>query len=56
VKTQFLEKHYYEYQYGFREKQSVVHTLLDVTSLSFDAIQNKQHTIKSTIFGPPQSI
>jgi len=31
-------------QYGFREKHSVLHALLDVTSLDFDAIENNKHT------------
>jgi len=34
----------YNYQYSFRANHSVTHALLDVTSLIFDAIQNKQHT------------
>ena len=34
----------YEYQYGFRENHSVVHALLDVTTTSYDAIQNKNFT------------
>ena len=49
IKTRFVnffERHeiLYKYQYGFRQKHSVIHTLLDVTSLSYDAIQNKQST------------
>ena len=42
----FLDKHnvLYNYQYGFRNKHSVVHSLLDVTSLSYDSIQNKNYT------------
>ena len=42
----FLTKHtiLYDLQYGFREKHSVLHALLDVTSFSYDAIQNKQTT------------
>ena len=34
----------YEYQYGFKENHSVVHALLDVTTTSYDAIQNKNFT------------
>ena len=34
----------YNYQYGFREKHSVLHALLDVTSLGYDAMQNKKHS------------
>ena len=34
----------YEYQYGFRKNHSVVHALLDVTTTSYDAIQNKNFT------------
>ena len=34
----------YEYQYGFRENHSVVHALLDITTTSYDAIQNKNFT------------
>ena len=34
----------YNYQCGFREKHTVVHALLDVTSLGYDAIQNKKHS------------
>ena len=42
----FLTKHkiLYDLQYGFREKHSVFHVLLDVTFFSYDAIQNKQTT------------
>ena len=42
----FLTKHkiLHDLQYGFREKHSVLHALLDVTSFSYDAIQNKQTT------------
>ena len=35
---------WYEYQYGFREKHSISHALLDVSSLCYDSIQNKLHT------------
>ena len=39
----FFVKHniLYRYQYGFREKHSILHALLDVTSLGYDAIQKK---------------
>ena len=40
----FLEKQkiFYDYQYGFREKRSVLHALLDVITPGYDAIeQNK---------------
>ena len=42
----FFDKHsiLYNYQYGFREKHSVLHALLDVTSLGYDAIQSKKHS------------
>lgn len=42
----FLNKHklLHDNQYGFREKHSVLHALLDVTSLGFDAIQNNENT------------
>ena len=42
----FLTKHKIlcDLQYGFREKHSVLHALIDVTSFSYDAIQNKQTT------------
>ena len=42
----FFHKHniLYNYQYGFREKHSVLHALLDVTSLGYNAIQNKKHS------------
>ena len=44
--VKFFDKHniWYEYQYGFREKHSVSHALLDVSSLCYDSIQNKLHT------------
>ena len=47
IKTRLLkyfEKHkiFYDYQYGFRNKHSIVHALLDVPSLSYDAKQNSQ--------------
>ena len=43
----FFDKHniLYNYQHGFREKHSVLHALLDVTSLGYDAIQNKKHSL-----------
>ena len=34
----------YNYQYGFREKHSVLHALYDVTSIGYNAIQNKKHS------------
>ena len=34
----------YEFQYGFGEKHSVLHALLDVNVFALDAIQSKQHT------------
>ena len=42
----FLTKHKIlcDLQYGFREKHTVLRALLDVTSFSYDAIQNKQTT------------
>ena len=42
----FFEKHkvFYDFQYGFREKHSVIHALIDVTTLTYDAIQNKNYT------------
>ena len=42
----FLDKHNisYSYRYGFTEKHSVLHALLNVTSLGYDAIQNKKHS------------
>jgi len=42
----FFEKHkvFYEYQYGFRQKHSVIHALMDVTTLTYDQIQNKAYT------------
>ena len=41
----FIDKHYIwnNYQYGFREKRSVLPALLEVTSLGYDAIQNRKH-------------
>ena len=49
IKTRFVnffEKHdiFYDYQYGFRKKHGVIHALLDVTTLGFDAIQNRNYT------------
>ena len=42
----FFQKNkvFYEHQYGFREKHSVVHALLDVTSLSYQAIEKNHFT------------
>ena len=34
----------YEFQYGFREKHSVLHALLDVNVFALDAIQSRQQT------------
>ena len=41
--VKFFHKHniLYEYQYSFREKHSVSHALLDVSSLCYDSIQTK---------------
>ena len=41
----FFLKHkiIYDYQYGFKEKHSVIHALLDVLSFRYDAIQKKRH-------------
>ena len=48
-KTWFLkffdkQKILYGHQYGFRKNHSVVHALLDVTSLSYDSIQDKKYS------------
>ena len=42
----FINKHnvLYDYQYGFRKKLSVIHALLDVTTLTYDAMQNNSYT------------
>ena len=42
----FFDKHniLHNYKYGFREKHIVLHALLDITSLGYDAIQNKKHS------------
>ena len=42
----FFDKHQvlYENQYGFREKHSTLHALLDVTSETYNAIQRNHHT------------
>ena len=42
----FFSKHkiLYDLQYGFREKHNVLNALLDVTSFSYDAVQNKRTT------------
>ena len=47
IKTRFLkffgkQKILYGHQYGFRKNHSVVHALLDVTSLNYDSIQDKK--------------
>ena len=34
---------FYDFQYGFREKHSVMHALIDLTTLTNDAIQNKNY-------------
>ena len=34
----------YDFQYGFREKHSLIHALLDATSLGYDAIQDKKYS------------
>ena len=49
MKTQFLkffhkQKILYGHQYGFRKNRSAVQALLDVTSLSYDSIQEKKHS------------
>ena len=43
--AKFFDKHniLYDYQYGFREGHSVLHSLLDVTSFGYDSIQNKEN-------------
>ena len=42
----FFDKHsiLYDYKYGFREKHSVVHALLNVTTHTYDAMQNNSYT------------
>ena len=42
----FLEKQkiFYDYQYGFREKRSVLHALLDVITPGYDAIEHNKFT------------
>ena len=42
----FFNKHnvLYDYQYGFRKKHSVIHALLDVTTLTCDAVQKNSYT------------
>ena len=44
--VKFFDKYdiLYDYQYGFREGHSVLHSLLDVTSLGNDSIQNKENS------------
>ena len=44
--VKFFDKRniWYVYQYGFREKHSVSHALLDVSSLCYNSIQNKLYT------------
>ena len=37
------QKIIYDYQYGRREKHSVIRVLLDALSFSYDAIQKKHH-------------
>ena len=43
--VKFFDKYdiLYDYQYGFREGHSVLHSLLDVTSFGNDSIQNKEN-------------
>ena len=43
--VKFFDKYniLYDYQYGFREGHSVLHSLLDVTSFGYDSIQNKEN-------------
>ena len=42
----FFEKHkvFYDSQYGFRKKHSIIHALINVTTLTYNAIQNKNCT------------
>ena len=42
----FFNKHnvLYDYRCGFRKKHSVIHALLDVTTLTYDAMQNNSYT------------
>ena len=42
----FFNKHnvLYDYQCGFRRKHSVIHALLDVTTLTYYAMQNNSYT------------
>ena len=49
--VKFFDKHniWYEYQYGFKEKHSVSHALLDVSLLCHDSIQNKLHTAMNAV-------
>ena len=49
IKNRFLyffekNKIFYSYQYGFREKRSVTHALLDVITQGYDAIEQKSFT------------
>ena len=49
IKTRFLkffdkQKILYGHQYGFRKNHSVVHALLDVTSLIYNSIQDKKYS------------
>ena len=49
IKSRFVSffiKHgvLYNFQYGFRQNDSVTHALLDVTTLTYDSIQNKCYT------------
>ena len=43
--VKFFDKYniLYDYQYGFREGHSVLHSLLDVTSFGYHSIQNKEN-------------
>ena len=49
--VKFFDRHniFYAHQYGFRKKHSVIYAVLDVISLSYDAIQSKQYTACSLI-------
>ena len=46
ILVSFLEKQkiFYDYQYGFREKRSVLHALLDVITPGYDAIEQNKFT------------
>ena len=45
--VKFFDRHniFNVHRYGFRKKHSAIHDLLDVISLSYDAIQSKQYTV-----------